>query len=75
MVDANLLTGVEGIFACGNVLHVHDALMEVTVDGTVVRRRRFPHVQPSEMIRLVLRPEEAPSPDPARPNLMEVSIR
>ena len=140
-VDANLMTGVEGIFACGNVLHVHDlvdfvseesrrcgervavflrgeaggagaselkvraganvryvvpnaceagrenvlffrpmvvkndALMEVTVDGTVVRRKRYPHVQPSEMIRLALRPEEAPSPDPARPNLMEVSIR
>ncbi len=24
-VDANLMTGVSGVFACGNVLHVHDA--------------------------------------------------
>jgi NADPH-dependent 2,4-dienoyl-CoA reductase/sulfur reductase-like enzyme len=143
-VDANLMTGVEGIFACGNVLHVHDlvdfvseesrrcgervaaflrggageraaaasagqkvraganvryvvpnawqpgrenvlffrpmvvkndALMEVSIDGTVLRTRKLPHVQPSEMIRLALRPEEVPSPDPARPNMMEVSIR
>jgi NADPH-dependent 2,4-dienoyl-CoA reductase/sulfur reductase-like enzyme len=146
VVDADLMTGVEGIFACGNVLHVHDlvdfvseesrrcgecvaaflrgraegravaaaaapalkaraganvryvvpgawqpgrenvlffrpmvvkndALMEVTVDGAVVRRKRLQHVQPSEMIRLPLRPDELPKPDPARPNVMEVSIR
>jgi NADPH-dependent 2,4-dienoyl-CoA reductase/sulfur reductase-like enzyme len=141
-VDANLMTGADGIFACGNVLHVHDlvdfateesrrcgervagflrgevearaaglelkvraganvryvvphacqanrenvlylrpmvvkndALMEVAVDGAVFCKRRLPHVQPSEMIRLALRPEETPTPDPARPNLMEVSIR
>jgi NADPH-dependent 2,4-dienoyl-CoA reductase/sulfur reductase-like enzyme len=146
VVGADLMTGVEGIFACGNVLHVHDlvdfvseesrrcgervadylggeaegraaagagaqvlkaraganvryvvpnawqpgrenvlffrpmvvkndALMEVTVDGAVVRSRRLQHVQPSEMIRLPLRPDELPQPDPERPNVMEVSIR
>ncbi len=143
VVDADLMTGVEGIFACGNVLHVHDlvdfaseearrcgtyaaawvraggagartaalgpkvsaganvryvvpnawapgrenvlylrpmvvkndAVLEVTVDGAVARKRRLAHVQPSEMIRVALKPAEVPAPDPAKPNVMEVSIR
>jgi NADPH-dependent 2,4-dienoyl-CoA reductase/sulfur reductase-like enzyme len=140
-VDANLMTGVDGVFACGNVLHVHDlvdfateearrcgqyaaaflrggagagagpalkvsaganvrcvvpnayapgrenvlylrpmvvkndAVLEVSVDGAGVRKRKLAHVQPSEMIRIVLKAEDIPTPDAARPNLMEVSIR
>ena len=141
-VDADLMTGVEGIFACGNVLHVHDlvdfateearrcgqraaaylgggrragasaaqskvapganvryvvpnayvpgrenvlylrpmivkndAVLEAAIDGAGIRKRKLAHVQPSEMIRLVLRADEIPAADPARPNQMEVSIR
>jgi NADPH-dependent 2,4-dienoyl-CoA reductase/sulfur reductase-like enzyme len=141
-VDADLMTGVEGIFACGNVLHVHDlvdfateesrrcgqraaaylggqgragaaaaalkvapganvryivpnayvpgrenvlylrpmvvkndAVLEAAIDGTGFRKRKIAHVQPSEMIRLVLQADEIPAADPSRPNLMEVSIR
>jgi NADPH-dependent 2,4-dienoyl-CoA reductase/sulfur reductase-like enzyme len=32
-VDADLMTGVEGIFACGNVLHVHDLVDFVTEEA------------------------------------------
>ena len=141
-VDANLMTGVEGVFACGNVLHVHDlvdfaseearrcgqyaagfiragaaaarppvafklsaganvryvvpsacvpgrenvlylrpmvvkndAVLEVTIDGAQIRKRKLAHVQPSEMIRVALEASEIPAADPARPNLVEVSIR
>lgn len=33
-VDADLMTGVEGIFACGNVLHVHDLVDYVSEEAT-----------------------------------------
>ena len=33
VVDQNLLTGVPGIFACGNVLHVHDLADNVTSES------------------------------------------
>ncbi|HEY9595295.1 MAG TPA: FAD-dependent oxidoreductase, partial [Spirochaetia bacterium] len=122
-VDANLMTRAPGIFACGNVLHVHDlvdfvteesrrcaervvewlggtptrpmigvtpganvryvvpnscdaerenvfflrplvvkndAQLEVRIDGQVIKTRRLPHVQPSEMIRLSLPPGSVP---------------
>jgi NADPH-dependent 2,4-dienoyl-CoA reductase/sulfur reductase-like enzyme len=32
-VDADLMTGVKGIFACGNVLHVHDLVDFVTEEA------------------------------------------
>lgn len=32
-VDANLMTSVEGVFACGNVLHVHDLVDWVTEES------------------------------------------
>ena len=120
-VDSTLMTSVPGIFACGNVLHVHDlvdfvveesrragacaadwlsgkrpgkelrirtgpnvryvnpsrvdpgrenklylrslvvkngALLEVKVDGRVVRSQKKPHVQPSEMLTLSLTPQD-----------------
>jgi NADPH-dependent 2,4-dienoyl-CoA reductase/sulfur reductase-like enzyme len=136
-VDANLMTGVTGIFACGNVLHVHDlvdfvteearrcgtraaqflageskparlalaaganvryvvpntfaqgrenvlflrplivknsALLEVRVDGRVVKSRRIPHVQPSEMIRLSVEEGAVPVTQ-EQPTAVEVSIQ
>lgn len=33
MVDSNLMTNVNGIFACGNVLHVHDLVDFVTEES------------------------------------------
>lgn len=33
LVDQNLLTSVPGIFACGNVLHVHDLVDEVSEES------------------------------------------
>ena len=120
-VDSTLMTSVPGIFACGNVLHVHDlvdfvaeesrragsfaadwlsgkrprkelriktgpnvryvnparvdperenklymrsmvvkngAVLEVRVDGRVVKSVKKPHVQPSEMLTLSLGPQD-----------------
>ncbi len=120
-VDSTLMTSVPGIFACGNVLHVHDlvdfvaeesrragsftadwlsgkrprkelriktgpnvryvnparvdperenklymrsmvvkngAVLEVKVDGRVVKSVKKPHVQPSEMLTVSLGPQE-----------------
>jgi len=120
-VDSTLMTSVPGIFACGNVLHVHDlvdfvaeesrragsfaadwlsgrrprkelriktgpniryvnparvdperenklymrsmvvkngAVLEVKVDGRVVKSVKKPHVQPSEMLTLSLGPQD-----------------
>ncbi len=37
-VDADLQTGVPGIFACGNVLHVHDLVDFVTEEARALRR-------------------------------------
>ncbi len=34
IVDANLMTSVPGVFACGNVLHVHDLVDYVTEEST-----------------------------------------
>lgn len=33
IVDSNLETGTEGIFACGNVLHIHDLVDNVTLEA------------------------------------------
>lgn len=143
-VDADLQTAVPGIFACGNVLHVHDLVDFVTeeaercgdavarslsgagagraaplpsspcrvscgsnvryvvpnawspgrenvlylrplivkndaellvrVDGREVRRRKLPHVQPSEMIRVSLEASWLPHPEHGESGVLEVSI-
>lgn len=33
-VDGGVMTSVEGIFACGNVLHIHDLVDHVAAEGT-----------------------------------------
>ena len=38
LVDENLETDVEGIFACGNVLHVHDLVDFVSEEGHAGRK-------------------------------------
>jgi NADPH-dependent 2,4-dienoyl-CoA reductase/sulfur reductase-like enzyme len=136
-VDAELMSASPGIFACGNVLHVHDlvdfaveeaarcgqavcryltgetprqfrlmpganvrsvvpnfyaperenvlyvrsfvvkndAVLAMSIGGAEVKTRKLVHVQPSEMIRLVLKPEDFPPLIDSQANLMEVSIR
>lgn len=37
-VDSNLQTNIPGIFACGNVLHVHDLVDNVTREGEIAGR-------------------------------------
>jgi NADPH-dependent 2,4-dienoyl-CoA reductase/sulfur reductase-like enzyme len=135
-VDSDLMTAEPGIFACGNVLHVHDladfvveesrrcgeavgryldgesgaqfrliggsnvrsvtpnyysparenvlylrslivkndAVLSLRIDGVEFKKRRLPHVQPSEMIRLVLKPAEIPALEDGRENVLEASI-
>lgn len=34
VVDSNLETNIEGVFACGNVLHVHDLVDNVTIESS-----------------------------------------
>ena len=34
VVDSGLMTTAEGIFACGNVLHIHDLVDHVALEGT-----------------------------------------
>lgn len=36
MVDSQLMTNVPGIFACGNVLHIHDLVDQVSMEGMLV---------------------------------------
>ncbi len=38
LVDSRLMTGVEGIFACGNVLHIHDLVDYVSAEAENVGR-------------------------------------
>ena len=136
-VDANLMSASPGIFACGNVLHVHDlvdfvveegrrcgdavgrflsgestrqfrlmpganvrsvvpnyyapdrenvlymrplivkndAVLSLQIGGVEMKRKKLAHVQPSEMIRLNLKPADFPALSDSRENLMEVDIR
>jgi NADPH-dependent 2,4-dienoyl-CoA reductase/sulfur reductase-like enzyme len=137
-VDADLMTGAPGIFACGNVLHVHDlvdfvteesrrcadrvsaylsggtssqmyavspganvryvvpnscapgrenvfflrplvvkndAQLSVRMDGQVIRSRRLPHIQPSEMIRLSLEPGAIPAAATGESHVVEVALQ
>jgi len=136
-VDANLMSTSPGIFACGNVLHVHDlvdyvaeearrcgeavnrylsgesakqfrliaganvrsvtpnfyapqqdnvlymrslivkndAVLSLQIGGVEIKKRKLPHVQPSEMIRINLRPADFPALSDDGENLMEVAIR
>lgn len=137
-VDARLMTNRPGVFACGNVLHVHDlvdfvteeatrcggfvcdyiegegqaethyrvvpganvkyvlpnsysperentlylrpmivknkAELVVTVDGEQVLKRRFPHVQPSEMMSVKIGPSRLSNLRPDQTNVLEVSV-
>jgi NADPH-dependent 2,4-dienoyl-CoA reductase/sulfur reductase-like enzyme len=135
LVDSSLMTTVDGVFACGNVLHVHDladwvveearragryaaeylrggktstqmkvkagsnvryvnpgklhlmrenkiylrsmivkndAVLELKIDNQVIKSIKKNHVQPSEMINLIITPKELEGFDPE--SIMEFSI-
>jgi NADPH-dependent 2,4-dienoyl-CoA reductase/sulfur reductase-like enzyme len=136
-VGPGLMSSLPGVFACGNVLHVHDlvdfaaeegrrcgravcrylagerdrqfrivpgtnvrsvtpnfyapktenvlylrslavkndAILSLRIDGTEIKKRKLLHVQPSEMIRLALKPVDFPELDDGRENILEVSIQ
>lgn len=57
VVDEHMETSVPGIFACGNVVHVHDVVDEVTVAGRTAGRHAAQFVR---------------CPPPARPRAIEV---
>jgi NADPH-dependent 2,4-dienoyl-CoA reductase/sulfur reductase-like enzyme len=136
-VDADLMTSVEGIFACGNVLHVHDlvdfvteeskrcgsyvcdylsgkssqkqypvvsgsnvkytipnkyspnrenlfylrsmivrnnAELSVKCNGVEIKRKKFRHVQPSEMISFSLSEKDFKSLDDFKDNSLEIGL-
>jgi NADPH-dependent 2,4-dienoyl-CoA reductase/sulfur reductase-like enzyme len=136
-IDANLMSASAGIFACGNVLHVHDlvdyvveesrycgeavarflsgektnqyrltaganirsvtpnfyapdrenviyirpfivkndAILSLQIGGAEIKKRKLVHVQPSEMIRLSLKPADFPALSDGQENILEVAIR
>ncbi len=138
-VDANLMTKSEGIFVCGNVLHVHDivdfvteeakkcgeftaefiknkfrkqkqfkvmpgsnvkyvvpnkycvdrqnefymrsmivknnAELTIRIDDNVIMKKKFKHVQPSEMISFKLAEENFKGVSQEKENILEVSLR
>jgi sarcosine oxidase subunit alpha len=45
LVDEALQTSVPGIFACGNVLHVHDLVDHVTIESTEAGRQAAKYAQ------------------------------
>jgi thioredoxin reductase len=137
LVDSFLMTNVNGIFACGNVLHVHDlvdwvsqesrtagryaaqwlcgntpgaqirvkagsnvryvnparidpqrenqiylrsmvvksdAVLELRLNGLVIRSIRKNHIQPSEMINLKIGPKDFPGQVPEADSVLEFRI-
>ncbi|MDR2543487.1 MAG: NAD(P)/FAD-dependent oxidoreductase [Treponema sp.] len=137
-VDSFLMTNMEGVFACGNVLHVHDlvdwvceesrragqyaaqwlkggqpalqicakagsnvryvnpakiapdrentvylrsmivksnAVLELSINGNVIRRKNERYVQPSEMISLKIEPKDFKGLDVNSDSTLEFSIR
>ena len=45
VVDQNLMTNVPGIFACGNVLHVHDLVDEVSAEAALAGQAAAGYLQ------------------------------
>ena len=45
IVDDQYMTSVEGIFACGNVLHVHDLVDFVSIEGTKAGKAASRYIQ------------------------------
>jgi pyruvate/2-oxoglutarate dehydrogenase complex dihydrolipoamide dehydrogenase (E3) component len=138
-VDSHLMTNNSGVFACGNVLHVHDlvdfvseeaarcgnhvaaflrkekadeiqykvqpgsniryvvpnryslskenhfymrplivkcdAVLEVKRNGKTITEKKLHRVQPSEMISLVMKPEDLAAVSSGEDNVLEISVK
>ncbi|HQQ91701.1 MAG TPA: FAD-dependent oxidoreductase [Kiritimatiellia bacterium] len=57
VVDESLQTGVPGIFACGNVLHVHDLVDFVTIEAESAGRRAAEYARTFNVQRSTLNAE------------------
>jgi len=57
MVDDHMQTSAPGIFACGNVVHVHDVVDEVTLAAQIAGNHAstFTHAKPSPMHNILLK--------------------
>ena len=45
VINKNLETNIKGIFACGNVLYVHDLVNNVTLEAEKTGRRAAQYIQ------------------------------
>lgn len=56
VVDESMETSIEGIFACGNVVHVHDLVDNVTVEARLAGRSAAKYIkekQPGSSLKLI----------------------
>jgi len=74
VVPNTCAAGRENVFFLRPLLVKNDARLEVSVNGEVVKTRRLPHVQPSEMIRFSLEAGAASAAASAAAS-MEMAIR
>lgn len=44
IVGENLMTNIEGVFACGNVLHVHDLVDHVTMESNIAGKKAAEYI-------------------------------
>lgn len=45
VVGENLMTNIEGVFACGNVLHVHDLVDHVTMESNIAGKKAAEYIK------------------------------
>ena len=45
VVGENLMTNIDGVFACGNVLHVHDLVDHVTMESNIAGKKAAEYIQ------------------------------
>lgn len=45
IVGENLMTNIEGVFACGNVLHVHDLVDHVTMESNIAGKKAAEYIK------------------------------
>jgi hypothetical protein len=65
----------ENVLYLRSLIVKNDAVLSLQIGGVEFKKRKLPHVQPSEMIRINLRPSDFPELSEPGENLMEVAIR
>ena len=53
LVNSQLMTEVDGIFACGNVLHIHDLVDYVSMEGMLVADSVLTYLKHDQDIKLI----------------------